>query len=286
VKEDTYKITRLEQAIILKDSLIQQLEKNTKNLNEEIVLTRARNDNIRIEYNRKLNDMEFTLENVKRDKEMENMQIKGEYDSRIRHLEQTLMISKNELKNKETMWNEELEHKNSKLKEYKALLLELETQLELEKNKQEVKDQYNEILNTKEIELENTLKELNEYKANQKLLKEKIEVLEELVKKTDDKSLVIQQIENNEDELIRVKNELAKEREENERLRNELNKEVIRSKAKLVPSFGSVELQNLKKIGPIKDSVDELREYFDRGPPNMDESIIRAKVCFNIIIGK
>ena len=286
MKEDTYKITRLEQAIILKDSLIQQLEKNTKNLNEEIVLTRARNDNIRIEYNRKLNDMEFTLENVKRDKEMENMQIKGEYDSRIRHLEQTLMISKNELKNKETMWNEELEHKNSKLKEYKALLLELETQLELEKNKQEVKDQYNEILNTKEIELENTLKELNEYKANQKLLKEKIEVLEELVKKTDDKSLVIQQIENNEDELIRVKNELAKEREENERLRNELNKEVIRSKAKLVPSFGSVELQNLKKIGPIKDSVDELREYFDRGPPNMDESIIRAKVCFNIIIGK
>ena len=251
--ENSYKemARNYESLISTKNLSILQLESELRNIKQTIISDKLKRDNHQNEADIRLKELQMKLQMKEQELEHNVMYIKqtkeqltNDYERKIKRLEQSGLVLKDEIKNKEEVWKEEI-------KECKKKVLEL--QVELDK----VKAGKVEVIEVKNKELENKGKELEEAL---RMIKECEEMKNNAVDLSRNSIKIVE-----EDELRR---EVAKLKEENLKLK----------KKNIIPSFNSTDLLNLKKSEQKKDSLSELRDDFYKNLPPPDESLLQQKV--------
>ena len=291
-----------ESIISTKNISILQLEDDVKSLREELGKVKNQANKVQREsdselktmrnkYQIKQQDLESEIIRIAQSKTEENNKVITDYESKIRLMEQATNLLKNEVKNKDQLWQEKLDNKENEWRNYESKIKNLEDELKvykgkMEETKSEIARQF-EIISSKDEEIKYYKEKLD---ANDKELNKVNIKLEEYAQRENVKDASESSIHIVNFDKKNIEDDLEKEREDNERLRNEITKIKqenfeLKKKQKVVPSFNSIELQSLKKTGPMKDSLDELRDDFNKNMQIIDESIIKAKVKYKNIIG-
>eukprot|EP01022_Parablepharisma_sp_SALTPOND_P005693 TRINITY_DN12334_c0_g1_i1.p2 TRINITY_DN12334_c0_g1~~TRINITY_DN12334_c0_g1_i1.p2 ORF type:complete len:440 (-),score=86.24 TRINITY_DN12334_c0_g1_i1:3308-4627(-) len=311
-------ISNFEKLVTNKNASILQLEDNLKNLKVELasVKSKAERDQkelkstlseLQEKYQAKQQDLEREITSIVQDKEAEREQLSKDWEGKVRRLEQSLALAKNELRNKETLWNEELERKKVALQRSEAEVLHLEQRLEFERKRMEEEKRdwekqiaiasakregvseeikfYKQKLDAKAKELEKISRKLDEYEKRERIMRSELEELKDSVQRNEAKERSENMIKDLRENVQGLENELTLERRNTEKLRTEVEKlrddnEALRRRQGMIQSLKSIDLQNLKKSEPVKDSLEELREDFNKNMQLIDESVIKQKVGF------
>jgi len=322
ITEQTNKdtIQNFENLINTKNEAVLQLEQDLKNTKSELNLLKSKHEREKQELNLtikelqgktqiKQQDFEREIQSVTLTKQAENETLIKEYESKIKKLEQGIMLSKNELKNKEMLWKEEIDRLRSALEKSEADTTQLEQMINLERKKKDEekrelekqisllttkKEGNNEEINFYKRKLDSKSKEfleaqhrIQDLESTEKSLRKEIDTLKDSLenKQSDQKHEqtireLHEKIQNLEQDLNKANENQTKQKAEISKL-NEEN-EMLKRKQVVLQSLKSIDLQNVKKPEFItaRDSLDELRDDFNRNMQMIEESVIKQKVFF------
>ncbi len=254
-------------------------------------------------------------------KEAEKSSMIRDYEGKIRRLEQELMLARNDRKNKEGLWGEEVARCKEMAQRAEADKAQVEQLLDLERKKadEERRDEeknmtllaakrdglveevkfYKSKLDARTKELEEVRKKAaeserrglalqrdvadlrNSHESQLSTLKKETQLqsepaIRELKAQVEALTREAQQCKDAEG---KAKEALRQREAENEKLASE--NESLKRKEGLVHSVKSIDLQNVRRYRDYdtgKDSIEDLRDDFNRNMQMIDESGVKAKV--------